>query len=233
MDQSHKAVRYFLDRAFRAAVMWVMNRITVGAREREPDLRGEDIKKILLVRSLFRMGDSILATPAISLLRQNFSEATIDFVGPPIAKKLFQNLPIDRFYAISRNFPNACWCYVALLQRLRRANYDLALDVSGSSAALGSFIVGFSGARLRGGLRGKWDRWFNIRVPRPSTLNKYTNLPELIGSMGFESHLTFPRLVLSREEIAEGEKRLRSLVRGAEFPLVGVFVGGRKSRSKR
>ena len=233
MDQSHKAVRYFLDRAFRAAVMWVMNRITVGAREREPDLRGEDIKKILLVRSLFRMGDSILATPAISLLRQNFSEATIDFVGPPIAKKLFQNLPIDRFYAISRNFPNACWCYVALLQRLRRANYDLALDVGGSSAALGSFIVGFSGARLRGGLRGKWDRWFNIRVPRPSTLNKYTNLPELIGSMGFESHLTFPRLVLSREEIAEGEKRLRSLVRGPEFPLVGVFVGGRKSRSKR
>ena len=67
MDESHKAVRYFLDRAFRAGVMWVMNRITVGAREREPDFRGEEIKKILLVRSLFRMGDSILATPAISL----------------------------------------------------------------------------------------------------------------------------------------------------------------------
>ena len=82
MDESRKAVRYFLDRTFRAGVMWVMNRIMVGAREREPDLRGEDIKKILLVRSLFRMGDSILATPAISLLRQNFPEATIDFVGP-------------------------------------------------------------------------------------------------------------------------------------------------------
>jgi hypothetical protein len=63
MDESHKAVRYFLDRAFRAGVMFVMNRITVGAREREPDRRGEDIKKVLLVRSLFRMGDSILAIP--------------------------------------------------------------------------------------------------------------------------------------------------------------------------
>lgn len=48
-----------------------------------------------------------------------------------------------------------------LLQHLRRAKYDLALDVSGSSAALGFFIVGFSGARLRARLRGKWDRWFN------------------------------------------------------------------------
>jgi ADP-heptose:LPS heptosyltransferase len=63
---------------------------------REFDRRCQDIKKILLVGGLFGMGDSILATPAILLLRHNFPAATIDFVGLRIGKKLFQNLPIDR-----------------------------------------------------------------------------------------------------------------------------------------
>lgn len=91
--------------------MWVMNRITVGAREREPDLRGENIKKILLVRSLFRMGDSILATPAISLLRQNFPEATIDFVGPPVEEKLLSESD-DR--SVLRNLPSLSECVLVL-----------------------------------------------------------------------------------------------------------------------
>ena len=69
-----------------------MNRITVSPGEEAINLRGQNIKKILLVRGLFRMGDSILATPAISLLRDNFPAATVDFVGPRVAKKLFQNL---------------------------------------------------------------------------------------------------------------------------------------------
>jgi hypothetical protein len=36
------------------------------------------------------------------------------------------------------------------------------VDVSGSSAALGAFIVGFSDARFRARIRGKWDHWFNL-----------------------------------------------------------------------
>ena len=117
-----------------------MNRITVSPGEEAINLRGQNIKKILLVRALFRMGDSILATPAISLLRDNFPSATIDFVGPRIAKELYQNLPIDQCYEIHRSFPKVCWSYLVLLKCLRQEKYDLALDVSGSSAALGSFI---------------------------------------------------------------------------------------------
>lgn len=233
MGENRKALRYIFDGTFRARVMWMMNRITFSAREQEVDRRRQDIKKILLVRGLFRMGDSILATPAILLLRHNFPAATIDFVGPRIGKKLFQNLPIDHYYEIYRSFPKVCWSYLVILKRLRRAKYDLALDVSGSSAALGSFIVGFSGARLRAGLRGKWDRWFNIRLPRPSLPNKYVNLPELIGSMGLESRSIFPKVALSREEIAQGGKRIKSLIPVRDALVVGVFVGGRKSRGKR
>jgi ADP-heptose:LPS heptosyltransferase len=233
MNEKHKAIRYSFDRRFRAGVMWIMNRMTAIAPDVQVDLRGEDIKRILVVRALFRMGDAILATPAISLLRHNFPTATIDFVGPSITKKLFKSLPINRYHEIHRSFPRVCWFYVALLTRLRQRQYDLALDASGSSAALGSFIVGFSGARFRVGIKGKWDRWFNIRVARPLSVNKYGNLPELIASLGLQSSRLLPALVLSPPDTGEGKTRIAAFTPDSGKPIVGIFVGGRKTRGKR
>jgi hypothetical protein len=109
----------------------------------------------------------------------------------------------------------------------------LAVDVSGSSAALGSFIVGFSAARFRVGLKGQWDRWFNIRLVRPSSLNKYSALPELVRSMGLESPPVYPTLILSAEEIARAGRRIQALITGDAAPILGIFVGGRKARDKR
>ena len=232
-DETKKAFRYRLDRATRGCVMRVMNWLTPAAPEQRADFRQTEIQRILLVRSLFRMGDSILATPAIVLFRKNFPAARIDFVGPRISKTLFRNLPIDHHYEAARSFPKVCWSYLALLKRIRKAKYDLAVDVSGSSAALGSFIVGFSAARFRVGLKGQWDRWFNIRLVRSSPLNKYAVLPELVRSMGLESPPVYPTLILSAGEIAEAGRRIQALIPGAAAPVLGVFVGGRKARGKR
>ena len=213
--------------------MALMTRLTPDLRDERFELQPQKIRKILIVRSVFRMGDAILATPAIWLFRNNFPAAQIDFVGPPISRRLFENLPIDSHYAICKTFPRAGWSYIALLKQLRATSYDLAFDASGSSAALGAFIIGFSGARLRVGLSGRWDRWFNVRLQRPATLNKYYTVPELIGSLGLESRRIYPKLLLAPAEIKEGRSRIQSLVRRAEAPIVGVFVGGRKARGKR
>jgi ADP-heptose:LPS heptosyltransferase len=120
-----------------------------------------------------------------------------------------------------------------LLRKIRSEKYDLAFDAGGSSAALGAFIVGFSGARLRVGLRGKWDRWFNIRLDRPRTRNKYRTLPELIGAMGLDGPLIYPRLFLRLGEVKYGKAQMRERIGDSDGPLVGIFVGGRKSRGKR
>jgi len=231
--ETKKAFRYRLDRATRGYVMRVMNWLTPAAPEQRADFRQTEIQRILLVRSLFRMGDSILATPAIVLFRKNFPAARIDFVGPRVSKTLFRNLPIDHHYEAARSFPKVCWSYLALLKRIRKTKYDLAVDVSGSSAALGSFIVGFSAARFRVGLKGQWDRWFNIRLVRPSSLNKYAVLPELVRSMGLESPPVYPTLILSAEEIARAGRRIQALITGDAAPILGIFVGGRKARGKR
>ena len=238
-DKTGKAIRYWLNRRIRALVMWMMKGLTPSSTEERVDLRRENIQRILLVRGTFRMGDSILATPAILLMRKTFPQAKIDFVGPRIAKELLQNLPIDHHYEVFQSFPKVCWSYLVLMKQVRAAKYDLALDVSGSSEALGSFIVGFSAARFRAGLRGKRDRWFNLRLAKPASKSRYARGPQLVAALGLESELLFPKLVLSAQEKAIGRQRietlvaLNSLVAPAEAKIVGVFVGGRKSRGKR
>jgi heptosyltransferase-3 len=225
--------RYRLDGKIRSAVMWVLGLLVGKSVEENLDLRRLRVRKILLVRGIFRMGDSILSTPAIFLFRKNFPAAQIDFVGSPMSKRLFAHLPIDHHYEVQRKFPMVCWSYLALLTQIRSKSYDLAVDVSGSSSALSSFIVGFSGARFRAGLLGKWDRWFNLRYPRPIEINKYKSLPELIGAMGLRTEKCLPTLMLSHNEKTEGRRRIDALAVGGRGPVVGMFVGGRKARGKR
>jgi len=226
------AANYRLNKRISGLAMRLMRLGTGRAPDVSVDLSREAIRKILLVRGNFRMGDSVLASPAIFLFRKNFPDAIIDFVGSPMSRALFENLPIDRHFEITRRFPDATWSYFSLIRRLRAAAYDLAVDVSGSQSAMGMFIVGFSGARFRAGLRGKRDRWLNIRLPRPAERNKYESLPSLVAALGLQSEAVPPALILSDAEKLEGRRRL-----GAaglpEGPILGIFTGGRASRAKR
>ena len=211
-----------------------MGRVTSESKQEQLDLRKEPIKKILLVRAIFRMGDSVLAAPAIRLFREKFPHARIDFVGGPISVKLFQNLPIDHQFCITRSFPGSSWAYPILIKQLRAVGYDLAVDLSCSQSAMGSFIVGFSKARFRVGLRGKWDRWFNVRFPRPCERNKYKALQVFLSTMGMKTTHMVPSLILSSLEKEKGKVRIAALdSRGGAACTVGVFVGGRKTWGKR
>src|SRR5215470_11214912 len=192
-----KVFRYSLNQTLRAAATWVVQCVTTRSKEERLDLCNEKIKKILLIRATFRMGNSILAIPAIVLFRKAFPDARIDFVGAPISNKLFENLPIDHYFPVRRRYPGSAWDYPLLLRRLRSVGYDIAVDLSCSQSALGSFIVGFSRARFRVGLRGRWDRWFNVRIRRPSERNKYRTLSAFLGALGLEVQESLPSSLLS------------------------------------
>jgi ADP-heptose:LPS heptosyltransferase len=225
--------RYRLDKKIRALLMRTLGLVTARLNDAHPDWKRQRIKNILLVRGIFRLGDSILAMPAIFLFRRNFPNARIDFVGPPVSEPLFQNLPINRYYRICRGLPEAFWAYWVLLRQIRSVHYDLAVDVSGSKAAMGAFLVGFSDARLRVGLQGRWDRWFNVRLPRPAEKNKYRTLPALVAAMGLETQEHFLSPILSTMEKQEGKKRVEAMTGQERGPTVGVFAGGRETRGKR
>jgi heptosyltransferase-3 len=222
---------YKLNRVLVAIIAWLANHCTFRSSDAADDFRRGRIRKILLVRANFRLGDSILASAAIEPFRRCFARAKIDFVGWSATRSLFELLPICRYYGLTRRFPQACWHYLSLVRRLRRRRYDLAVDLSCSHSALGSFIVGLSGARWRAGLKEKSDRWLNVRVPRPRSRNKYLALPEILSVLGVPAERAFPRLTVPAAERVDARDRLAAAT--GSGPLVGVFVGGRLSVGKR
>jgi heptosyltransferase-3 len=209
--------------------------LLIARSEEQPlDLHHQEVRKILIVRATFRLGSSVLAIPAILCFRKRFPHARIDFIGAPVSATLFQHLPIDHCFTLTRRFPASAWDYPRLLRKLRSIGYDLAVDVSCSQSAMGSFLTGLSGARSRAGLRGKWDQWFNVRIPRPSERNKYEILLAFIRNLGLEADVAIPSLALTEAERAEAHKKISALP-GSTFAIrtVGVFVGGRKAWDKR
>ena len=225
--RSKAPVLYSSNKTIRGLAMKAMRLIAGEAMELRNGLHKEQMQKILLVRANFRMGSSVLETPDIFLFRRSFPHARIDFVGSPISKSLFKNLPIDHHFSITRRFPKMLWAYFALLNKIRSAGYALAMDVSYSQSATGSCAVGFSGARFRVGAKGRWDHWFSMTIPRPPEANKYKVLPAFFSCMGIETTKIFPLLLI------EKVRRIKALAGGNHAPIVGVFVGGRKAKGKR
>ena len=80
-----KSFRYSLNQKSRRITKWIMRLMIPKAKDKWFDLPKEGIDRILLVRATFRMGDSVLATPAVFLFRRRFPRAKIDFVGAPIS----------------------------------------------------------------------------------------------------------------------------------------------------
>ena len=233
-DAPPPVFRYSLNRRFRVLLLWIFSRTTAATAPSQPDLRTESIKKILLVRATFRLGDSLLAFPAVWSFRNQFPHARIDFVGGPIAQNLMKNMPVDNRYTITRRYPGSAVDYPMLLKRLRSTQYDLAVDVSCSQSAMGAFLVGLSGARWRAGMQGKWDRWLNIKVSKSGEINKYKTLPRFLSSLGIAYRAPVSKLALSDLERREARDKIAALTSGRpRTSTVGVFVGGRKSWGKR
>jgi len=226
-------LRYRVDGWIRDIVMRAISGLAPRSHDKTPDLRDPSIEKILLVRANFRMGNAVLALPAVAAFRKNFPNATIDFVGSPISSLLFQGQPLNHHYIAPRRFPAVLWRYPQLLRRLRADRYDLAVDVSCSHSGVGSFIVAVSKARFRAGIAGKWDRLFNWKIAKLRAENKYLKLREFLTALGLDRVDALGSIQFTGAEKSVGSERLESLVGRNTGKAVGVFVGGRKLRGKR
>jgi len=236
MKNSHRReqrpLRYRVDRLVRSAVMRVIG--WLAPKDRPQVIRSDDsLRRILLVRTNYRIGNAILTLPAIQAFRARYPEAEIDFVGAPIARVLFENQSLNHFYDAPRRFPGVVWKFPLLLRRLRARHYDLAVEVSCSQSGIGAFVVGFSGARIRAGCAGKWDHLLNLKVARLREINKYSKLVEFLSGIGLESGSAVGAFEFTELETKGGRLKFDSLAASQRGPTVGVFIGARKLRGKR
>jgi heptosyltransferase-3 len=187
-----------------------------------------DVRRILLVRPNFRLGNALITSPLIAALRERFPDARLDYLGGEGTLGVLDHLPIDERMAMSRGFVARPWEFVALFRELRARRYDLAIE-----GAMGSFSGGLyvwlSGARHRLGVPRRNERFLDVRLPPTPVGHAYD------GPVAFAAHLGVgcadrPTYVVSPAEECGARDLLaeRGLVdvAGRIAPFVALFVGG-------
>jgi ADP-heptose:LPS heptosyltransferase len=128
--------------------------------------------KILLVKQSERLGNIILMNSAISGLASCFPDIKIDLLLPaPYAEVMTANSHINEIIPVyKKEYISRPWKLAALLRKLRRNKYDLAIDCSdvNSHSSTGAAYAILSGAKLVAGWRMTDRQLFDIEVERYS-----------------------------------------------------------------
>ena len=125
---------------------------------------------ILLVR-LRLIGDVVFTTPAIRAIRRHYPDARITYIVEEEAAAVVRHNPhLDEvIVARSPHAPGRLRADLALIRRLRRERYDLAIDFHGGPRS--SLLTWLSGAPRRIGYEVAGRSWmYTTRVPRPRAL---------------------------------------------------------------
>ncbi|HTG90806.1 MAG TPA: glycosyltransferase family 9 protein [Vicinamibacterales bacterium] len=125
---------------------------------------------ILLVR-LRLIGDVVFTTPAIRAIRRHYPAARLTYIVEEDAAPVVRGNPhLDEVIVVcGPHAPGRLRADIALVRRLRRARYDLAIDFHGGPRA--SLLTWLSGAPTRIGYEVLGRGWmYTTRVPRPRAL---------------------------------------------------------------
>lgn len=191
-----------------------------------------EVRRILLVRPNFRLGNALITSPLIDALRARFPDARLDYLGGEGTLSILEHLPLDERMVMSRGFVARPWQFVTLFLQIRRRRYDLAVE-----GAMGSFSGGLytwlSGARHRLGVPRRNERFLDVRLPPTPVAHAYD------GPVAFAAHLGVacadrPVYVVSPAEAcaaAELLARLGLVARdGRQLPFTALFVGGHRAK---
>lgn len=130
-----------------------------GPSKAEPD----PPRKILLLR-LRRIGDIVMTTPAVALLKSRLPDSSLTYLVEEPYRRLVEGLPaVDRVLAVPAKQDRRS--FIGLLRQVRRERFDAVLDFHGGPRA--SWITAFSGAKLKIGFAIKGKSFlYNRAVPR-------------------------------------------------------------------
>jgi len=203
------------------------------------DILKYGIKKILVV-NLGGIGDLLLSTPALRVLKENYPESEISILVVPRLYEIARDLRyIDQvfifykegYYSLPRFLKN-----LLCLFRLRRMGFDICLNmrtlVSKKSAKKIKFIFYIIHPRIKAGRDTDGRGWFfDIKIPESLKDNKWEaeydiKMMEALGIKVSDRGFDFPldsdsidnlRRILLRNGVSEKET------------LVGIHPGGKPS----
>ena len=132
------------------------------------ELRRRDFRKILLIK-LSAVGDIVHTLPVLNKLRRRYPNAQIDWLVTPAIGELLRHHPaLNNVIDFERDTSAPPWAwsaltsYARLAAKVRRAGYDLAIDLHCQSRS--AFLAFVSGAPVRIGFdKERPEVWANSR----------------------------------------------------------------------
>ena len=105
----------------------------------------DEIKKILVVRINYRIGNILFTTPLLNALEKQFPHAQIDImVGAPFTSSLVEGMPqVNKVYSFPRKLLKQPLKVFALKKELKNNGYDLLVtpNLKSTSDTLFTFLV--------------------------------------------------------------------------------------------
>lgn len=183
------------------------------------------VSRILAVRPDARLGNILLLTPALRLIKEAFPLAQTDILMPKAYAAALKFNP-----CVSRVLNPKEWPF------LRFLGYDLAFDFSSYHAfsLSGALWTAWSGARWRLGYqRGESDKFINMPIPCPrEKFHETVNLANLVRQAAGRPLRPDSDLRLEwhwgQGEQEEGERFWRN--QGLDQESVALFIGARDQK---
>ncbi|UCF77680.1 MAG: glycosyltransferase family 9 protein [Candidatus Eiseniibacteriota bacterium] len=166
-------------------------------------------ERILLTRLRY-IGDVVLTTPCIRVLRDSFPKAEITYLTQAPYGEILENNPfLTRVLSIDFASLGTVGA-MRLLWQLRRSSYDLAVDLFSNPRS--ALLTASTGARKRVGTYHFWRSWaynVNVRVP-PAVRSAVEHHLEHLRSVGLEASFSPPEVFVTKEETEEGDRLMRA-----------------------
>lgn len=189
------------------------------------------VRRVLIVRANFRMGNTVLVTAMLPALRARFPAAEFEILTADTTMALLNGLGFAEVHPISRRFIRRPWEFVVLFRTLRNRRFDVAVD-GGLHSFSGALYSWLSGATWRIGARNRHDHFLNVRLRLPACRNVYTQSDAFAQALGVATP-TRPRYVVSPSEADGATQLVESLAcaqSDPDTPIIALFVGGHRHK---
>jgi ADP-heptose:LPS heptosyltransferase len=203
-----------------------------GVRPAE-ELDPGEVRRVLFVRPNARLGNLLLATPALSIARAVLPGAAIHLLTASRYRELLRgHAAVDRVVAFDRGMLLRPWSLAFLIRRLRTPRYDLVIDCSEGESLTGALLARFAGGRWRAAPgSSRYEALYNVRVSRRAEIehraDRLAGLLEGLGIVGGPAGMT---IALDARDRAWARDRWRELGLRDRDLVAGVNIGARGAK---
>lgn len=197
----------------------------------------ESIRRILVIRINYRIGNILFTTPLLRALEHRFPGAKIDvLIGAKYPSSLLKSSAVENVFDLPRRLLKNPFHLYRYIQQLRATEYDLVLNLnSGSASDRGAAFLARGIYKLGFDVPGNWTPLTHVVNPPSGSIHEALKPLLLMQAFGNSAN-DFPQkmdIALSQEEKNQGLEELKKRLSfqgytwGSKEKIIGIFRDAR------